>query len=84
MGRESRTRAFTAKQGQYLTFIHYYTKVNQRPPAEVDLARYFNVTPESAHGMVVTLARLGLIEKVPGAPRSIRVLVARDELPELI
>ena len=28
------------KQGQYLAFIHYYTKVNGKPPAEADMQRY--------------------------------------------
>ena len=31
---------FTAKQGQYLAFIHYYTKIHRVPPAEADLQRY--------------------------------------------
>lgn len=26
---------FTEKQGQYLAFIHTYTKINRRPPAGV-------------------------------------------------
>lgn len=80
---EASDMKFTAKQGQYLAFVYYYTKVNRRPPAEVDLARFFGVTPESAHGMLVTLQRRGLITKVPGQARSIRVLVSRDELPDL-
>ena len=25
---------FTPKQGQYLAFIHLYTRLNRRPPAE--------------------------------------------------
>ena len=29
---------FTAKQGQYLAFIYYYTKVNGIAPAESDLS----------------------------------------------
>jgi hypothetical protein len=33
--------------------------------------------------MVLTLERRGLIERTPGAARSIRVLVPRDQLPEL-
>jgi hypothetical protein len=32
---------FTEKQGQYLAFIYYHTKVNGRPPAEADMQRYF-------------------------------------------
>jgi hypothetical protein len=32
---------FTEKQGQYLAFMYYYTKVNGQPPAEADMQRYF-------------------------------------------
>ena len=74
---------YTAKQGQYLAFFYYYTKVNGQPPAETDIARYFGVTPESAHGMIVTLEKRKLITKVPWQARSIRVLLRREELPEL-
>jgi hypothetical protein len=31
---------FTEKQGQYLAFIYYYTKINGQPPAEADMQRY--------------------------------------------
>jgi hypothetical protein len=27
---------FTARQGQYLAFIYYYTKIHGTPPAEED------------------------------------------------
>jgi DNA-binding MarR family transcriptional regulator len=53
--------SFTAKQGQYLAFIHAYTLVLGRPPAEADLQRHFRVTPPSIHQMVLTLERAGLI-----------------------
>jgi hypothetical protein len=36
---------WTDLQGQYLAFIQAYTKVNRRPPAEVDMQRFFEVTP---------------------------------------
>ena len=74
---------FTEKQGQYLAFIHYYTKVNGRPPAEADMERYFRVTPPSVHQMVVTLESNGLIERIPGQGRSIRLLIPREQLPDL-
>ena len=74
---------FTAKQGQYLAFIFYYTKLNRRPPAQADMQRYFRVTPPSVHQMVLTLERNGLISRTPGAARSIELLVAREDLPEL-
>ena len=74
---------YTPRQGQVLAFIHYYTKLNGCPPAENDVARYFKITRPSAHQMVVTLDRRGLIERVPGQARSIRLLLAREDLPDL-
>jgi DNA-binding MarR family transcriptional regulator len=74
---------FTEKQGQYLAFIDAYTRVNARPPAEIDMQRYFKVTPPSVHQMVLTLERAGLIRRQPGAARSIEVLVAPERLPVL-
>jgi repressor LexA len=74
---------FTPRQGQFLAFIYYYTKVNGRPPAEADMRRYFEVSPPSVHQMVVTLERRGYIARVPGQGRSIRLLLLRDKLPDL-
>lgn len=74
---------YTPKQGQYLAFIYYYTKLNGYPPAEADMQKYFKVTPPSVHQMVSSLERHGFIEKIPGKPRSIRVLLPSSELPEL-
>ncbi len=34
-------RKYTEKQGQYLAFVHYYTKIHGYPPAEADMQRYF-------------------------------------------
>ena len=76
--------SFTTKQGQYLAFIHAYTLVNGRPPAEADMQRFFRVTPPSVHQMVLTLERSGLIKRQTGVPRSIAVLVAPDALPTLV
>ncbi len=74
---------YTPRQGQFLAFIQYYAKLNGCPPAEGDMVRYFRITPPSAHQMVVTLEQRGLIERVSGQPRSIRVLLAREDLPDL-
>lgn len=74
---------FTEKQGQYLAFIYHYTKVNGRPPAEADMQRYFRVTPPSVHQMVVTLETYRFIERIPGQGRSIRLLIPREQLPDL-
>jgi SOS-response transcriptional repressor LexA len=74
---------FTSKQGQYLAFIHAYTQVLGRPPAEADLQRHFRVTPPSVHQMVLTLERTGLIRRTPGVARTIEVLVEPRALPPL-
>jgi DNA-binding MarR family transcriptional regulator len=74
---------FTEKQGQYLAFIHTYTLVLGRSPAEADLQRHFQVTPPSVHHMVLTLERNGLISREPGTARSIKVLVDPAMLPPL-
>jgi repressor LexA len=74
---------YTHKQGQYLAFIYYYTKLNGYPPAEADMQRYFETTPPAVHGMVVQLEKKGFIEKKPNEPRSIRLLLPREELPDL-
>ena len=70
-------------QGQYLSFISNYTKINGRPPAEADMQRYFRVTPPSVHQMVVKLESLDLIKRTAGVGRSIQLLVSSDEIPSL-
>lgn len=60
MSRSGKT--FTAKQGQYLAYIHLYTQLHCRlrisvivsgvPPAETDMREYFRVSPPSVHQMV--------------------------------
>lgn len=74
---------FTPRQGQYLAFIYYYTKLNGRPPAEADMQRYFQVSPPSVHQMVLNLEERGLVTRIPGQPRSIRLVIPREELPAL-
>jgi len=77
------TSNYTLRQGQLLAFIHYYTKLNGRPPAEADMERYFRVSAPAVHQMVVTLEKRGFIERVPGQARSIRLLLPREDLPDL-
>ena len=75
---------FTPKQGQYLAFIHAYTLVLGRPPAEADLRRHFCVTPPSVHQMLITLEREQLIRRQPGTARSIQLLIDPSTLPPLL
>jgi len=74
---------YTAKQGQYLAFIYYYTKLNGCAPAEADLQRYFKVSPPSVHQIILTLERQSFISRVPGHGRSITQRVKREQLPDL-
>ena len=75
---------YTMKQGQYLAFIYYYTKIHGRAPSEADMQTYFRVSPPAIHQMILTLERLGLIERTPGQARSLRLLLGREQLPDLI
>ena len=77
-------KKYTSKQGQYLAFIHYYTKINGCAPAEADMQRYFKVSPPSVHQMVITLERKKLINRTPREARSIRILIPAEELPSLV
>ena len=74
---------YTEKQGQYLAFIYYYTKIHGRSPSEADMQSYFDVTPPTVHQMVLSLERSGLIARTAGLGRSIRLLLPRHELPDL-
>jgi repressor LexA len=73
----------TPRQGQFLAFIYYYTKIHRIPPAEADMQVFFRISPPAVHEMVKTLERRGFIAREPGRPRSIRVLLPREELPDL-
>ena len=74
---------YTGKQGQYLSFIYHYTKLNRRAPAERDMQDFFDVTPPTVHQMVVKLEQKRLITRTPGQSRSIRLLLERDQLSDL-
>jgi Mn-dependent DtxR family transcriptional regulator len=74
---------YTQKQGQYLAFIYYYTKLNRRPPSEVDMQRFFRVSPPTVHQMVLKLEERGFITREPGKARTIQVLLPHEDLPDL-
>jgi repressor LexA len=77
-------KPYTDKQGQYLAFIYYYGKIHGCSPAESEMQQYFRTSPPSVHQMILTLETHGLIERTPGQARSIRLLIPREELPDLI
>jgi repressor LexA len=76
-------RTFTDKQGQYLAFIYYYTKIHRTPPAEADFRHFFHVTPPVVHQMIKTLQARGFIDREPGKARSIKLRLTRGQLPDL-
>jgi repressor LexA len=81
--RQSMSVSYTDKQGQYLAFIYYYTKVNGYAPAEQDMQRYFEVSAPAVHRMIVELEKKALIQRTPRKPRSVEVRLSRSDLPDL-
>jgi len=71
----------TKTQGRYLAFIHRYITKFGQSPAEADVQRHFLVSAPSVNAMMQTLTRKGLISRVPGIPRSIKLLVPAHLLP---
>lgn len=74
---------FTKKQGQYLAYIYFYSKLHRRAPSFTDMEQYFRTSPPVVNDMVKRLELAGLIERKPGEARSIRLLVAPEHLPPL-
>ena len=77
------SETYTEKQGQYLAYIYYYTKINRQPPAEGEIQAYFRVTPPTVHQMILKLEEKGLIRRMPGMARSIEVLLPVNALPHM-
>ena len=74
---------YTSRQGQFLAFIHQYTTLHGRAPAEAEMEQFFHVTAPSVHQMILTLERCGLITRTPGVARSIRLNLPPEDLPPL-
>lgn len=77
------SQKFTEKQGQYLAFIDSYITMYGRAPAEADIQRFFGTSPPTIHQMILKLEEKGLISRVPGQARSIKLLIDPDEIPKL-
>jgi SOS-response transcriptional repressor LexA len=72
---------FTARQGEILAFIHCFTARHGVAPSFEEIASHFGTSSPSVNGMIKTLERRGLLSRVPGAARSLRVLVPASLLP---
>lgn len=71
------------KEGQYLAFIYYYTKINSQPPAYSDFQRYFKTDPTSVYRMLMQLETKNYISKIPKKPRSISITISTKVIPDL-
>ncbi len=58
-------------------------KLNGQSPAEADMQKYFKVSPPTVHQMVVKLESIELIKRKAGVARSIHILVAPENIPDL-
>lgn len=74
---------YTEKQGQYLAFIYYYTKINRVPPAHADFENWFQTAPSTVHQMILQLEKKNLITRIPNTPRSITISISEENLPKL-
>ncbi|OGP87289.1 MAG: hypothetical protein A2Y95_06265 [Deltaproteobacteria bacterium RBG_13_65_10] len=77
----SATLRFTARQGEMLAFIHRFTAKHGVAPSFEEIASHFGTSSPSVNGMIKTLERRGLLSRVPGVARSLRVLVPSSLLP---
>ncbi|MGI0132170.1 MAG: LexA family protein [Thermoplasmata archaeon] len=76
-------RRLSPKRGQLLAYVYWYTKLHRIPPSENEIAAFVGVRGPSVHRMILDLEAAGHISRIPGQPRTIRVLLPREELPEL-
>jgi hypothetical protein len=68
----------TARQAEYLAFIRAFTKRWGIPPSFEDIGRHFMTSAPSVNGMVKTLEARGFLARIPGAARTLRVLLPED------
>lgn len=80
---KSQSNKPTRRQVEFVAYIYYYSRIHGRAPAEHDIGEFFKISPPSVHQMILTFEKKGLISRVPGEARSIRITVPDDELREL-
>jgi SOS-response transcriptional repressor LexA len=77
------TIPFTPRQGEYLAFIHGFTVRRGVAPSFEEIGSHFGTTPPSVNSMIKMLDKRGLLSRVPGAARSLRVTIPPSVLPGL-
>ena len=76
-------QALTRVQGHYLAYIYCYSKVHRRPPSENEIADFFGVRGPSAHRMILQPEGHGYLSRIPGEARTLKVLLLREDIPDL-
>ena len=77
------TARFTPRQGEFLAFIQRFTERHGVAPSFGEIAAHFGTSSPSVNGMIKTLERRGLLNRVPGAARTLRVEVPAELLPDI-
>jgi DNA-binding MarR family transcriptional regulator len=77
------TRRLTPQQGQLLAYIYWYTKVHRVPPSENEIAAFLGIRGPSAHAAILRLEAAGHLSRIPGTPRTLKVLLPRELIPDL-
>src|SRR5260370_16293325 len=72
---------FTARQGQCFAFMQGCRVKHGYAPSFEQIGAHFGITAPSVNTMIKTLERRGLLSRLPGVARSLRVLVPAAVLP---
>ena len=64
-----------------LAFVHAFIQRRGMAPSYEEIAGHFGISSPSVNGMIKTLERRGLLSRLAGVARSLRVLVPAAQLP---
>jgi hypothetical protein len=68
----------TDLQGQHLSYIYKFSVIHRRAPSEADFGDSFGTTPPTIQNTILKREAAGLIGRVPGEARSIRLPSRRN------
>lgn len=83
LGREQGNFRLSRSQGQLVAYVYWYTNVHRIPPSENEIAEFLGGRSPSAHVMMVRRGCRGVLTRRPGEPRSLKVLLPREAIPDL-
>lgn len=74
---------YSPRQGQFIAFIHHYTKVSGQAPTDRDVERYFKISSSAAREMIERLEWGKFVACSDTKPRTLRVLIPAEQVPLL-